>query len=69
MKILSIISELKGGQHYYIQQIEDIAENLASCLGEILSIAAQNIKIYLTAYGGVMINKILDSDYFLDKNK
>jgi len=63
------ISDLKAGEFYYIEELERVAENFANCLGGLLSITAQNIKISLSEYEGVKINKIIASDYLLDKNQ
>jgi len=41
------ISNLKGGEFYYIEHLERVAENFANCLGGLLSITAQNIKMSL----------------------
>lgn len=59
---MNTISNLKGGEFYYIEQHETIAENFATCLGGLLGIAAMNIKINLSGYDGVKINKILSPD-------
>lgn len=48
--------------------LETVAESFASCLGGLLSIAAQNIYITFESMEGIKIDEILVSDYMLDKN-
>jgi len=44
---LNRIADYKNGNFYYIENNEDIGETFANCLGELISLVADNIQVSL----------------------
>ena len=59
--MLKSISESSNGLYYYVGKEDEIPSCFADCLGGLLSIVAQNIKIQLKTKNGVTIKKSLAS--------
>jgi len=60
--MLTQIANAGSGLYYYIQQEDEIPESFANCLGGLLSVVAQNVKISVEAVQeGVIINRAISS--------
>eukprot|EP00296_Roombia_truncata_P007690 JP446138.1.p1 GENE.JP446138.1~~JP446138.1.p1 ORF type:complete len:458 (+),score=136.24 JP446138.1:177-1376(+) len=51
------ISDAGSGIYYFIGQTEDIASSFGDCLGGLISVVAQNLKLNIVAASGVEISK------------
>jgi uncharacterized protein YegL len=57
--LLKEISEVGSGMYYFIESNEIIPESFADCLGGLLSVVAQNIRLTITAsIDGLVIEKV-----------
>jgi uncharacterized protein YegL len=59
--MLKCISETSNGLYYYVAKEDEIPTSFADCLGGLLSIVAQNIKVTIQTVEGVTIEKSLSS--------
>jgi uncharacterized protein YegL len=59
--MLKSISEASKGLYYYVVKEDEIPTSFADCLGGLLSVVAQNIKINIQTVEGVTIEKSLSS--------
>ena len=56
-ELLQKLSDAGNGVYYYLDSSEKIPESFADCLGGLLSTAAQNIKLDVTAENGCQITQ------------
>ncbi|KAL0477708.1 secreted protein with bacterial Ig-like domain [Acrasis kona] len=59
--VLNTIAKENNGQYYYIKGVDEIASAFSDCLGGLLSVAAQNLKLMVEPCDGVSIKAILTS--------
>jgi hypothetical protein len=59
--LLQGISETSQGSYYYIKDTSAIKESFADCLGGLLSVVAQNIKLELRLAAGVTLDRLMCS--------
>ena len=57
-KMLQTISEVGAGVYYFVQSVDGVSLAFADCLGGLLSVVAQNIKIECLAKNGCEIRSI-----------
>jgi len=58
-KLLKDLADGAGGVYYFIQKTEEIPQMFATCLGGLISVAAQNITLKLEAPSEVKIKKVI----------
>lgn len=58
-EMLRGISDAGDGMYYYVEDEEKIPSAFGDCIGGLLSVAAQNLKLKLESHNGVQIKKIL----------
>mmetsp|Transcript_730 Transcript_730/g.859 ORF Transcript_730/g.859 Transcript_730/m.859 type:complete len:397 (-) Transcript_730:37-1227(-) len=58
-QMLRSISEAGNGMYYFIEHQDDIPESFGDCVGGLLSIVAQNLKLTVTAVGDCKLQKVL----------
>jgi hypothetical protein len=58
-KMLKAIAESGKGIYYYIENADDIPESFADCIGGLLSVVAQNIKLTLEPLNDVTVSELL----------
>jgi uncharacterized protein YegL len=56
--LLKNLSEVGSGMYYFIENNDIIPESFGDCLGGLLSVVAQNMKVSFTAKNGATIKKI-----------
>jgi uncharacterized protein YegL len=56
--MLQNLSEVGGGMYYFVETNDMIPESFAHCLGGLLTVKAQNMKLTLTPHDGVQITKV-----------
>jgi Mg-chelatase subunit ChlD len=56
--MLKNLSEVGNGMYYFVETNDMIPESFAHCLGGLLTVQAQNIKLTLTVAGGVELIKV-----------
>lgn len=57
--LLKSISEKGDGIYYYIENTEEIPKAFSNCLGGLVSVVGQNVKLTFTPLNGVSISRIL----------
>jgi len=63
--MLRAIAENAGGMYYFIENLDSIAESYGDCLGGLLSVVAQNIKLAIKPVGEVKISRVLGKFKFV----
>ncbi|KAL0480462.1 inter-alpha-trypsin inhibitor heavy chain H3 [Acrasis kona] len=61
--MLRSVAEAGNGLYYYVQKTDEIAQAFSDCLGGLLSVTAQNIKLRIDPLEGVNIKAIHSSSY------
>jgi hypothetical protein len=56
--MLQNLSEAGNGMYYFVETNDMIPESFAHCLGGLLTVKAQNMKLTLTPHDGVTITKV-----------
>jgi len=56
--LLKEMAEVGRGMYYFVQAEETIPESFADCLGGLMSVGAQNVRVKLLAVGGASIGTI-----------
>jgi Mg-chelatase subunit ChlD len=56
--LLKNLSEVGSGMYYFIENNDIIPESFGDCLGGLLSVVAQNMKVSFTTANGAVITKI-----------
>lgn len=54
-EILHAVADAGNGLFYYIENRDNIPDSFCDCLGGLLSVAAQNVRMTLTAADGVKL--------------
>eukprot|EP00483_Globobulimina_turgida_P001362 UN01364 len=67
--LLESIAENGRGMYAFIQNTDMIADTFAECLGGLVSIIGQNLKVSVEALNDVLINKCLSDGYTININK
>jgi len=65
--MLRAIAENAGGMYYFIENLDSIAESYGDCLGGLLSVVAQNIKLAIKPVGEVKISRVLGKFKFVQE--
>ena len=55
--MLKAIATAGNGMYYYVDNSDTIPESFCDCLGGLLSVAAQNLKLRITAAGDCGLEK------------
>eukprot|EP00028_Trichosphaerium_sp_Am-I-7-wt_P005722 CAMPEP_0168528160 /NCGR_PEP_ID=MMETSP0405-20121227/13081_1 /TAXON_ID=498012 /ORGANISM="Trichosphaerium sp, Strain Am-I-7 wt" /LENGTH=460 /DNA_ID=CAMNT_0008551507 /DNA_START=13 /DNA_END=1395 /DNA_ORIENTATION=+ len=58
-KMLRELAQAANGMYYYVENPDDIASSFADCLGGLLSVCAQNIKMSIIPENGCKVKKIM----------
>ena len=58
-EMLRTIADAGGGVYYYMEGGDSVASSFADCLGGLLSVVGQNVRLILSATGGAKIVKLL----------
>jgi Mg-chelatase subunit ChlD len=56
--MLTNISEIGNGMYYFVENNDMIPESFAHCLGGLLTVQAQNLKLTITPQDGVSVTKV-----------
>merc|ERR1712099_52395 len=67
--LLESIAENGRGMYAFIENTDMIADTFAECLGGLVSIIGQNIKVKIEALNDILINKCLSDGYTINIEK
>jgi len=67
--MLRNVAETGEGLYYFVEDEDSIVSAFADCLGGILSVVAQNIKLNITAKDGVKLKKVYEKYKQTEKSK